>query len=256
MEMFAKERQNKIFEIVKKDGAVTASALVELFGISVETVRRDLLEMEKQGKLSRVHGGAVAQGDMKPFLRLDQRNREFSEQKRSLSLTAADFINEDDIIGIDTGSTAIFFAEVLKRRFKSLTVVTHSLDVFEILNEAFNVILCGGCYMKNERSFYGAPALDMLENLHIQKSFIFPSAVSLEFGIGDYNVELLNMQRRLIKSADAVFVLADSSKLEKKALLKLDEMRGEYTYVTDGFVSSELKELYSENGINIFTGDK
>lgn len=254
--MFAKERQSKIFQILKRDGAVTTAALVKLFGTSAETVRRDLLEMESQGLLLRAHGGAVATGNMKPYLQLSERNREFTEEKHILSRIAAEQVKENDIIGLDTGSTAICFAEALKQRFRSLTVVTYSLDVFNILCDSLNVILCGGSYMQNERSFYGPAATDMLSRLHMQKGFIFPSALSLEFGIGDYNTDLLQMQRQLLKSADEIFVLADSSKLEKKALYKLDDMRCEYNYVTDRIPSSDLAGLYSEKGINIFTGEK
>ena len=87
--MFAKERQDRIYEIVKNNGAVTTSALVKLFDVSIETVRRDLLEMERHGLLSRVHGGAVAIGEMKPYLNLNERNKEFTEQKRYLALKAS-----------------------------------------------------------------------------------------------------------------------------------------------------------------------
>ena len=144
--MFAKERQDKIYLMIQKKGAVTTSNLVECFGVSIETIRRDLLSMEQKGQLVRVHGGAVRKNDMNPFLDLQQRNKEYSEQKRELSLKAAEFVCDGDIIGIDAGSTVISFTEVLKEKFSKLTVVTHSLDVFEILrdHENFSVILCGG----------------------------------------------------------------------------------------------------------------
>ena len=63
--MFAQERQDKIYEMLQKDGAVTAAKLMALFGVSIETVRRDLLVLEQSGKLLRVHGGAVAKAGMK-----------------------------------------------------------------------------------------------------------------------------------------------------------------------------------------------
>ena len=254
--MFAKERQDKIYDIIKSNGAVTTSALVKLFDISIETVRRDLLEMERRGLLLRVHGGAVAVSDMKPFLNLNERNKEFTEQKRDLAIKAAEFIAEGDIIGIDSGSTAVFFSEVLKEKFSNLTVVTHSVDVFNILCDHFSVILCGGHYLPNEKAFYGSLALGILKNLHMQKAFIFPSAVSLEFGICDYLKDLYLMQELMIKSSDEIFILADSSKFEKKALLKLDDMKTEYRYITDCNINSELEKLYREHNINLYIGGK
>ena len=96
----------------------------------------------------------------------------------------------------------------------------------------------------------------MLKNLHMQKAFIFPSAVSFEFGICDYQKDLYQIQEQMIKSSDEIFILADSSKFEKKALLKLDDMKTEYRYITDCNINSELEKLYKEHNINLYIGGK
>lgn len=254
--MLAQERQNKIYEMLQKNGAVTTSGLVKRFEVSVETIRKDLLFMEQKGQLSRVHGGAVIKSDMKPFLELQQRNKECSSQKNDLALKATEFISDGDIIGVDAGSTAISFAEAIKEKFSRLTVVTHSLDVFKILCNCkdFNVILCGGQYLRGENTFYGTLTLDTLSNLHMQKAFIFPWTVSLNYGIFDYLNELNQVRRQMLNSSEKVYILADSSKFEKKALFKIDNMRTDYYYVTDSLLSEELKNLYKQNNIQIFTG--
>lgn len=254
--MFAKERQDFIYEMILKNNAVTVANLVEKFAVSIETVRRDLLEMERAGLLTRVHGGAVAKTGMNGFSALATRNTEHSEQKKALSLKACEFINEGDIIAVDAGSTATFFAEALKQNFKKLTVITHSLDVFNILNpiDGFSVILCGGHFLKEENSFYGPLTVNMLSSLYAQKAFIFTSAVSLEHGICDFREEFYDPQKTLISCADEIYILADSSKFEKKALLKLSDMKNDYIYITDYDLPQELKELYKENDIKIYTG--
>lgn len=252
--MLAKERQDKIYNIIKSSGAVTTSRLVEIFNVSLETVRRDLLCMEQRGQLLRVHGGAVAKKDMKTFLDLKERNKEYSVQKQRLAATAAEFISNGDIIAVDTGSTAISFAEALRGRFSDLTVITHSLDVFNILCDELTVILCGGHYMQSEKTFYGSVTLKTLESLHAQKAFIFPSAVSLEFGICDFQDDLYMVQKQIMKSSDEIFILADSSKFEKKALLKIDDMNTGYTYITDSDLPEELVQLYNENKLNLYLG--
>jgi len=258
LNLFAENRQDKIYELIEEYGAVTTAALVNEFGVSVETIRRDLLTMEEKGLLKRVHGGAVGVLKMKPFSSLKERNKEFSREKKTLSVNAAGFIEEGDIIAVDEGSTAISFAHILKERFSSLTIVTHSLDVFNILcnHKDFEVILCGGHFLKEENAFYGELALEALRKVHVQKAFIFPSAVSIEFGICDYGHELYQMQKQMLGMADQVYILADSSKFETKALLKIDDMRTEYYYITDDLLSVGLKKLYRENDIKIFTGDE
>ncbi len=253
--MFAKERQDLIYEMILTNNAVTVSNLIEKFHVSVETVRRDLLEMEKNGLLTRVHGGAVAKNEMKHFSKLTERNLEHNSQKRELSLKACEFISEGDIIAVDAGSTAIFFAQALKEKFAKLTVITHSLDVFNILNshKDFSVILCGGRFMREENTFYGPLVLNTLATVHAEKAFVFTSAVSLEHGICDYRQEFYEVQKALLNASDEIFILADSSKFEKTALLKLTEMKSDYIYITDSALPKELKELYKENGIKIYT---
>ena len=254
--MLAHERQNKICGMIQRDRAVTTAMLVHIFEVSIETIRRDLLTLEQSGKLMRVHGGAVAKTEMKPFSDLNQRHKEFKAQKYALSLRAAEFIEDGDIVGVDCGSTAIYFAEVLKEKFARLTVVTHSKDVFNILcdHKDFSVILCGGHYLREEYAFFGELTLNTLRSLHIQKSFIFPSAVSIEYGICDYQKDLHQIQKQMIKSSDKIYILADSSKFEKTGLLKLDSMKKEYVYVTDSSIQDEVIRLYKENDIEIYIG--
>lgn len=254
--MFAKERRSLIYERLKANGAVTTGELMKTFSVSIETIRRDLLVMEQHKLLQRVHGGAVAVGKMKTFQDLSYRVSENENAKRELTKLAAQLIQDGDVLGIDTGSTAIYFAEALKERFHRLTIITHSLDVFECLSryKEFQVILCGGYLLQKENSFYGILAIDMLKKLHMQKVFLFPSAISLAHGICDYQEELYQIQRQLLECGDHIFVLADSSKYETNALLKIDDMKQNYTYVTDSNLSHELKHLYQENDIKIITG--
>jgi len=255
--MLSTQRQKEIEKILSEKGAVTVADLVEKFAVSVETVRRDLLAMEKKGLLTRVHGGAVSNAEMKPFRSLEMRNEENVEGKKQLAMKACEFIDEGDYIAIDEGSTAIFLAQEIKNRFKNLTVVTYSLDVFEILrkNVGINVILTGGFFNNCENAFYGNLVLEALEKIHVGKSFIFPTAVSLEFGIGDYHSDFYDVQKKFFKIADKKFILADSSKFEKKALLKVEDMHEEYVYITDNGLPESLEKLYKENGILIFKGD-
>ncbi len=254
--MLANQRQDVILQLLRENGAVTASNLVKTLRVSLETIRRDLKELENRGQLSRVHGGAVTKTDMKPFFDLDYRTSQFSVQKENLAQRAVEFISEGDVIAIDCGSTAIPFAESLKSRFSRLTVITYSYDIFHRLchHADFTVLLCSGDFDRTENAFYGRHALQMMQSLHAQKAFIFPSAISLEHGIYDYQTHLYSMQMGTIDCADQVFILADSSKFEKTGLYKLADMEKSFTYITDGEISEQLLELYRENEIKIFAG--
>lgn len=254
--MLANTRQEMIRQVLHREGAVTVCRLAEQLDVSAETVRRDLLSMEKAGILTRVHGGAVKAGEMMPYRDLECRNKEQNPQKDALCRNAVPLVQEGDYIAIGTGSTPVHFARMLKERLQKLTVVTYSRKVFEVLQDApgFELILLGGKYLPDEDSFFGQLTMDMLSQLHVQKSFVFPSTVSLEHGVCGYEQTLYPLQRMLLKHCDQAYILADSTKFEKKALYKVDDMRREYIYVTDPELPVELERIYKENGMQIITG--
>ena len=253
--MFAKERQYQIVEQLRQTGAVTVSDLIERFDVSIETVRRDLLQLEKQGALQRVHGGAVLLGEMMPISKLPQRIEENKEGKLELSETAADLVQENDIIYIDNGATATYFAQVIKRRFTKLTVVTNSQDVFNILSdkEGFSIILTGGNFMKEERAFYGYLTQETIKKLYVDKAFVIPSAISLQGGVCDFSHELAPIQHQIMSCCDQLYFLADSQKFERHGLLKLSELDQNCFIVTDCGISHNLRQLYAEKGVHIIT---
>ena len=253
--MFANERQHKILSLLKANGAVTTAELVDTFAVSIETVRRDLLQLERDGQLQRVHGGAVSPGGMRPYADLPHRLEANQEDKAELSATAALLVEEDDIICIDSGSTAYFFAKALAERFSRLTVITHSMDVFQILShkEGFRIILCGGCYSPQEKAFHGSITLDTLSRLHVRKAFLCPSAISLKTGIWDYDRELSQVQKQILTMCDRAYFLADSEKFETSALLKLCDTSANHIYITDSGLPQQYRQLYRDRDITVIT---
>lgn len=249
--MFAKERQEKICALLEHRSSVTVSELTALFQVSIETVRRDLFTLEQQQCLKRVHGGAVSVGASHHMQQLEQRMEDHKEEKRELSLAAAGLIREGDIIAIDSGSTAAAFAQVLRERFHNLTVVTYSLDVFQILADSLHPILCGGEFFKQENCFYGDIPCQIMNEFHVSKSFLCPYAVSLEHGLSDDEPKLWQVQKTLLSIGDQTVILADSDKLETTALRKLSPLTDRMILVTDSHLPPEIERLYHEQGISL-----
>ena len=256
--MLSIERQNIIAEMAKKDGAIKTDDLIKRFDVSSETVRRDLLSLEKQGLLKRVYGGAVICGGTLPVKNLDKRLDDYKNLKRELSEYAAELVSEGDIIALDEGSTAIEFADVLAEKFRRLTVVTHCLDVLNRLSraEGIDIIICGGEYLREENSFCGELTAECFSKLHVMKSFVFPASLSLSGGIMSSTDKLMRVQKPMIDIADEVIIMADSSKFEKHALYKLCPLSTTFTYVTDSNIPDVIVNLYEENGIKLIRGAK
>lgn len=256
--MFAVERQNIICQKIEDKGSVSISELTDLFEVSVETIRRDLLELERQGKLRRIHGGAMSSGGIKREGNRESRISEFAKEKAEVAEIGCSLIEEDDLIAIDCGSTGIKFSEALAKNFKKLTVITNSLDNFEILrqNPGIKIILIGGEYDSKERVFFSHPTEEMIRSYHVSKSFIFPYAVSLHYGISGYGGYMADIQRAYMEIADKIIIMADSDKIEKNAFERLCDTEKAFTYVSDSKVPEIIKSEYAENGIELLTEKK
>ncbi len=251
--MFADERKTKIVEMLGKRPSVTTSELTELFQVSLETIRRDLEYLEGQGALKRVHGGAIAVGRLQDYADLQERVLEHKPEKRCLALKACSYIREGDFIALDAGTTTMELAELIRERFWELTVLTHSLEIVRILSEKGHIrtILAGGFYLSQERCFSGHLTLDLIRQLHVSKCFIAPSAVSLNFGISDHMQELVMVQRALLEIADQAYILADSSKFEVCAPLKICDLAPKFLCITDSGLSHEVLEAYRDASVNV-----
>ncbi|QHT58787.1 DeoR/GlpR transcriptional regulator [Paenibacillus lycopersici] len=251
--MFANERYAAIVELLEKQSSVTVAELMELFGVSIETVRRDLAHLERQQALARVHGGAVSHKQRKPFAKLEARITDNTALKNRLAEIAARYISENDMIAIDSGSTAMELAAVIKGRFRQLTVVTNSPEVFGCLSgaEGIELIQIGGRYHKDEKAFYGHMALDAIRRLHYAKVFICPSAISLRHGASEFVHELFEIQRAYMRNADEIFLLADSSKFETVAAVKLCDLSPSLMLITDDRLPENVLTLYQKQSLRI-----
>lgn len=251
--MFANERRNKILELLNRRSSVTVAELTALFQVSLETIRRDLEYLEQQGALKRVHGGALSMNRMQNYTGLSVRSTEHQTEKRQIARAALSHIHEGERIALDAGSTTNELAHLLCDSFQELTIVTASLPIFEILSEkpGFQVILTGGFYLPGEKAFYGHLALDTIRQLHVSVFFHAPSALSLSFGLSEHIRELAEIQRALIASADRVIVLADSSKFETCAALKVCDLSRRFLYLTDSGLSEEIRTAWQKASFDI-----
>ncbi len=251
--MFPNERYAYILNKIKAENSVTVSELIETLNVSFETVRRDLFRLEKEGRLRRVHGGAISNASPNEFPLFNNRMMLNKKNKDNLSQKAMKYISENDIIAVDSGSTSANFANALLNSFNELTIITYSKEAIDILsqNDGFKVISTGGRYRDAERAFYGAIASLSLDNLQFEKAFIFPSAISYEYGIQDFNYDIIDLQKKLIKKASLTYILADSTKFEKTASITLDKEIIRYTLISDDEISKSVKEIYTKNGITL-----
>lgn len=249
--MFAKERYAEIERLLQEEKSVSVSDLKKRFGVSAETVRRDLYALEEEGRLYRVHGGAMFPQTMGDCAPLSSRIGAACLEKRELSEAALSFVREGDTLFLDSGSTAILFAQVMKERFSSLCVITNSLSAVEILKDTdFTLLVTAGEYQKDEEAFGGRLAAESAGMLHARHAFIFPSSVTLEQGAMVFSSALSEVQLAFAQNADRVYCLADSNKFGHGALYRLP--LPPYTrYVTDSGIAPETAKRFREAGFHL-----
>lgn len=251
--MLAQDRYKKISEILEKDNSVKVSTLTKLFGVSIETIRRDLEYMESEGLLKRVHGGAVLErthGFQNTFA---NRENEFREQKEEIGEIAARYIREGQSIAMDVSTTNYEVIKVIKKKFQKLTILTNSLSIINEIadKEGYTVIVPGGILRREELSFIGNMAEDNIGNFHVDTAFISMSGISLREGLTDYGFGEVSIKKRMMKIAQETIVLADSSKFDVVSLLKVCDFNDINMIITDSNLKESVLDKYRKSGIEI-----
>ncbi len=218
------ERQLIIIDQLHQQGTVSVSELVESFGISAETIRRDLSALARQGKLQKTHGGAaipriIGEGS------LQQRLSKNVAEKRRVAQLAAQRIAPGDSLFIDTGSTTVSFAEEISR-IDDLTIITNSCDIARITgaNKTTRVFLLGGSYNADNHQTIGPLAIAELKNFSARLAVLTIGGIHADTGITDFNIEEALVAQAMIAQAQQVLVLADSSKLDVSATFNVCQL--------------------------------
>ncbi len=251
--MLANDRYNKILEVLEMEGSIKTTKIVELLGVSLETARRDLDFLEKQGSLQKVHGGAILKEKEKSSLSYSLRETKNTEEKKEIAKLALNYINEGETIALNSSTTNVEIARLIKNRYTSLTVVTNSLRIADELADVkgINLILAGGIYNKNEYAFLGEITEKFLGNFLVDKSFVSVGGISLKRGITDFLMDEILVERKMIDIGEEVVILADSSKIDTNSLIKICDVKDIDFIITDSNLNEKIKEKYIEEGIKI-----
>lgn len=211
--MWAKDRHHRIVSLLASREQVSLENLAAEFGVSRETLRRDIVKLEAEGRLKRVHGGFMrAEGAEALF---QSRVSVNAEAKRRIGAAAARLVEPGMLIVVDAGSTTQAFAEFLTT-VPGLKVVTNSLSVAMGLRERGSdaeVTLLGGRLGADTPGTYGEVAVGQLQRLVPQLAFVSPTALSAAKGAMNYDFAEAEVARVMADNAERLVVLADHSKL-------------------------------------------
>lgn len=243
------ERKKAIIENLKTREKSSVRELAKNFDVSEITIRRDLQSLENQGLIARYHGGAIIKTSMPSFVGKQDKNL---GTKKRIAQKASEFIEDGDKIFLDCGSTLLQLCPFLKKK-RSLRVITNSIPAVLELEDFGNISvnLIGGEYDHERRAIHGAIATRHIELYKADKAFIGADGVSLTKGLTSHSETEMTNSRTMAKMATEVFVLADSSKIEKEAHVKMLDWKSIDFLITDNKISREFLKNYEAAGISI-----
>lgn len=248
------ERKRYIIEKLDKADQVEVIDIMDAFQVSAITARRDLMQLEKEGLLVRTHGGAIKQpgSGKKKLFSYDEKAVLNKDRKQYIAGLAAKLIQEGDVIFIDSGSTLHYLTPHLTT-FRHLTVITNSLPVASDLigHTNIRINLVGGEADHERKAVYGLVAQNTLEHYHANKAFIGADGVSLQRGLTTYDEKEAGISRKIAASSEEVYLLCDSSKIEKNSFVKFAPLSILKAMITDSALPADVKSAYQANGISI-----
>ncbi|MCI1966472.1 MAG: DeoR/GlpR family DNA-binding transcription regulator [Oscillospiraceae bacterium] len=251
--MLSQERQEKIMELLLDKKSVKASELSKEYGVSIETIRRDLDTLSREGRLTKVYGGAVLEKVVAQEQNLSLRTSANHELKHEIAKIACRFVEEGQSIAMDTSTTNLEIAKMLKQSFNRLTIITNGIDIAMELRdkEHFNTVLTGGTLRGDELSLVGGLAEEFLDKFHIDKVFASVSGISISNGFTDYGLGEYHVKMKMIERAREVIVPADSSKFDVISLLKVGNLDMCDLIITDSQISENVLRKYLENKVKV-----
>ena len=252
--MTAARRQERILEVLDRDGRLSVSEFSARMDVSEMTVRRDLQVLEERGALARVHGGAVAVHDRSyepPFAVRALRN---AEAKRRIGIAAAALLEDGESAVLDAGTTMLEVARALKGR--DLRILAVNLRVADVLVDepGISLMVSGGAVRPGEQSFVGPLAERAFADLAFDTLVLAVGGIDQRIGVTDYRVEDASLKRAALASARRCIVVADADKLGHVAFARICPLADVDVLVTDDAAPAALLADLRAAGIEVVVG--
>lgn len=221
--MLTTKRRKVILELLEKEDTVSLQQLMSELDASESTIRRDLSQLEEEGLLIRVHGGAKRAYSMEAEPSVQEKVLRAQTEKERIGYYAASLVEEYDIIFLDAGTTTIQLIPYLAD--KNVTVVTNGVQQAALLSE-YNIqtILLGGMVKLGTRAVIGQSTIAQLQQYRFKKAFLGMNGVDMRFGYTTPDEEEAAIKRMAMHQSSQAYVLADNSKLTKVSFCKVADI--------------------------------
>lgn len=250
--MYQEERLLGIMEYLAHHPRIRIETICELFDVSRDTARRDMIKLEEQGSILRTRGGAILPTISAPIANYGERLRDeaTTAAKKAIGRCAASLLHDGDYMLLNASTTVLSFAESIHTQ--GHVVVTNSIDIAGVLaqKERTSVHLLGGLLHPEHRHIYGARALEMLGDYHVHKLFLGTCGITQDGLMNPYEEEGF-IVKEMIRRADQIIVLADHTKFGKRQFHRIAGLDRIDILITDQEPDEALKEALHANEVDI-----
>lgn len=250
--MTKEERHSEIMDNLLKQGSILVTELANIMQVSSVTIRKDLTNLEKEGKLYRSHGRAILINPFTNNRTVTEKEKLNMDEKQLIGIEAAKLITPNDSIVLASGTTIHALARNITPESR-LTVVTASLQVAEVLAPLDNVelIQLGGIVRHTSLSVVGKYAEMILSGFSFSKLYLGVDGIDLEFGISTTDMREAEINRTMMQTAQKTIVLADSTKFGRRGFAKISNIEDVDMIITDNRLPMATRQQVEAMGIDL-----
>jgi DeoR family glycerol-3-phosphate regulon repressor len=244
-------RQQEILGLARGLGRVGVDDLAARFGVTPQTIRKDLNELCDQRFLSRVHGGAVVSSGVEN-VGYEARRFIATEEKRAIGAAAAELVPNNSSLFINIGTTTEEVARALQDH-EGLLVITNNLNVANLLyrHPKIDVIVAGGPVRRSDGGVIGAAAVDFIRQFKVDHAVIGASAIDEDGALLDFDYREVRVSQAIIENARKVVLVADRLKFERSAPIRIGHVSEVDAFVTDRLASPAFADICRAHGVAV-----
>lgn len=252
--MLAEERKRRILEMLNKNGVLKVAELSRALETTEATIRRDLVDLQNQNKLSRVHGGATLQ---RPISRMAPQSLLGSlnlGEKKLIARAAYSLLQDNDAVIMDVSTTVLELAKLIAAgSLRNLSIITNSFSVVQALisKKEIRLIHTGGQVEGLLNSSLGTVAENMLRNIRADKCFIGTNGIHPEYGYSSPTFEEASIKQVMMRSARKRIVLSDHTKFGETYMGKFADFRDSVDILVTDELPAEFSQHYAETNTKV-----
>jgi len=244
-------RQAEILDIAKAEGRVQVEDLATRFSVTPQTIRKDLNDLCEAKALSRIHGGALFPSGTEN-VRYEARRSIAATEKQAIGRAAADLIPDKASLFINIGTTTEAVGEALLNHHE-LMVITNNINVANRLRvyPSIEVVIAGGVVRGSDGGIVGEAAVDFIKQFKVDYAVIGASAIDEDGALLDFDFREVKVAQAIIANARHVILVADSTKFERTAPVRIGHLSQVHTFITDVCPSQKLQEIAASRGVQL-----